>query len=572
MVSEQEKAQIRRRHRQRILIRGAALAFGGSALAVAGARLAGGAPWSEAPTLIAGAAVLAAAVVLVVNEKGRPDPAAQILLGSLFAVTWAAVAVVDGGPVTALALPPLLVVALAALLVPPAGGVVYGALNVVGALAWTYYEGGPPGTIASAVAVHALFGAVLFLVAVVRQWDADAFGAVTYHLHRRTQDLKRANRRMEAVMRSTWDAVVLLDEGARIIDRNRRAHAWFHDHLDVDLARGAVFTHVVPPLNSGQFLAVLHELEQRKDVQRDFTIQAKDGSKRVLELHGARDEGTTKTRYILFVRDVTAARAREAEDRKAFEHEVELRTLREQTDWQRRFLRTAGHELRTPLSPMKMQAALIRKRGTPEQARNLQILDRNIRRMENIVGDVLSVLEVQQHRVRLDPKRIDFARLVQDQAHDWTDNAREKGIALRIDSPGPVEVVADPERLSQVIDNLVSNAVKYTEAGEVAVRTWQEDTEETDGPEGGRAWFEVKDTGIGMDPKAQEQLFEPFTRIVADTRKYKGTGLGLSICKGFVEAHGGRIRAESEGLGKGSRFTFWVPVDPKDLVGADLHG
>lgn len=609
MAEGEEKVKARRARRQRLLLR-----FVTTVLLVLVAALAVAPPlllstsWTAAAVWLPALAWLALVAALATNEAGRPEPAAHLLLGSVFVAAWAA-SVLLVPEAAGLALPALLVVLLGALLVPPAGTAVYAALNLAGVGAWSYLAGASLEVALAATSLHLVVGGLAVLVGAVRTWDVETLRALAYHVHRRNVELRRSNRRIRAVMRVTWDAVVLLDGAAKVVAVNPRAKAWFEEHLGTPLAPGAVLTHVVPATNSGEMLAVLHELEQKRDVARELTIRSKrkEAGTRIVELHAARDEGEAPVRYILFMRDVTEARAREAQEREAFEQEVELKTLREQTEWQRRFLRTAGHELRTPLSPMKMQAALLRKRGTPEQERNLQILDRNVKRMENIVDDILAVLEVQQRSVRLQPRPIDLAALVAEQTEGWQDNAREKGLVLRVETDGPVPVTADPERLAQVIDNLIGNSVKYTDEGEVAVKVWREEGGTGDNvaqgsvsgapgeggvagrPGGGgqgagggaaagatkttgraagrdtdaaRAWFQVQDSGIGMDPEAMERLFEPFSRIVADQQKYKGTGLGLSICKGFVEAHGGEVKAESGGLGTGSRFTFWIPLEP----------
>ncbi|MGE5707511.1 MAG: sensor histidine kinase, partial [Bacteroidota bacterium] len=114
-------------------------------------------------------------------------------------------------------------------------------------------------------------------------------------------------------------------------------------------------------------------------------------------------------------------------------------------------------------------------------------------------------------------------------------------------------LVADEQRVNQILLNLLSNAIKFTpEGGTIAVRAWVE---------AGALVCEVKDSGIGIAPEDHPRLFKPFTQLdMSSTRKVRGTGLGLTIAKALVEAHGGTITAESPGLGKGATFRFTLPL------------
>jgi signal transduction histidine kinase len=131
--------------------------------------------------------------------------------------------------------------------------------------------------------------------------------------------------------------------------------------------------------------------------------------------------------------------------------------------------------------------------------------------------------------------------------------AGKKGLAVNtVISPTVGQIIGDRRRVEQILINLLGNAVKFTEQGEVRIESREED---------GRLVTQVIDTGIGIRPQDADTLFKPFRQVdTGITRRYEGTGLGLSICKRLVEAMGGKIRVESE-WGKGSCFVFTLPLE-----------
>lgn len=221
--------------------------------------------------------------------------------------------------------------------------------------------------------------------------------------------------------------------------------------------------------------------------------------------------------------------------------------LRELDQLKDEFLSTVSHELRTPLMSISGYVELARERADPEAREYLNIVERNADRLLALVNDLLFVARLQSGGVELEPAAVDVGQLVQESVASAQPHAASSGIELRLRLTGAdTRVSADRRRLGQVIDNLVSNAIKFSpEGGEVDLAVGAID---------GVITIEVTDRGIGIPEEERSRLFERFFRSsTALDRQIPGTGLGLYISKAIVEAHGGTIRATSA-LGSGSSF------------------
>ncbi|MFC4786305.1 response regulator [Nocardioides sp. MAHUQ-72] len=217
------------------------------------------------------------------------------------------------------------------------------------------------------------------------------------------------------------------------------------------------------------------------------------------------------------------------------------------------FLATMSHEIRTPLNGViGLSELLSRTDLTPHQRRLAEGVDQAGRSLLALVNDILDLSKIEAGRLDLEEVDFDPRSIVEQSVGLVAERASAKGLELVVASAEelPSMVRGDPVRFGQVVTNLVSNAVKFTAAGEVVVRAGA-------GPEGVRV--EVRDTGIGIGPAAQRQLFTAFSQADSSTtREYGGTGLGLAISKRIVEATGGEIGVVSE-PGVGSTFWFTTP-------------
>jgi PAS domain S-box-containing protein len=221
-----------------------------------------------------------------------------------------------------------------------------------------------------------------------------------------------------------------------------------------------------------------------------------------------------------------------------------------------RFVSIASHELRTPIARVKGYAEMLLAAQTDGDLTH-EMLERSLRRIDNasdrlagLVRDLLDVSKISAGNLPLRVRPVEVTELVRDVVGRYQE---QLGTGLLLDIVGtPVSVSADPERLEQVLTNLLDNAVKYSPDGpELRVRLQAKAR---------GVLLEVSDRGIGLPPEAAERIFEPFSRASnAEERQITGMGLGLYICRNIVEQHHGRIWARSEGEGSGTTVCVWLP-------------
>ena len=217
------------------------------------------------------------------------------------------------------------------------------------------------------------------------------------------------------------------------------------------------------------------------------------------------------------------------------------------------FLANMSHELRTPLNAVLGYAELIQDGiygDVPAKMGDvLERIQQNGRHLLGLINDVLDLSKIEAGQLTLSPVDYSMRELVLDVVSATEALAAEKKLALEVDAPADLpRGRGDERRLTQVLMNLVSNAIKFTEAGSVSIRAKVED---------GSFLVAVTDTGVGIAPEDRERIFEEFQQVdSSSTRKKGGTGLGLAIARRIVELHGGRI---------------WVRIDPGPRLDLRLH-
>jgi signal transduction histidine kinase len=224
---------------------------------------------------------------------------------------------------------------------------------------------------------------------------------------------------------------------------------------------------------------------------------------------------------------------------------------------------TVSHELRTPLTSIIGYGELLLEGDPflePEQRGFVEIIERNARRLLNLVNDLLFIARYESGEMSLQHGEVDLAEVVSECVDAARAPAGRAGVAVSLTGTDSAPVCGDGERLCQLVDNLVSNAIKFTpQGGRVDVRLERD---------GSHAVLTVTDTGIGIPREEQDRLFERFFRSsTAVASAIQGTGLGLVICKAIAEAHGGTITAVSED-GAGSSFRVELPLAPVKERGA----
>jgi two-component system CheB/CheR fusion protein len=228
------------------------------------------------------------------------------------------------------------------------------------------------------------------------------------------------------------------------------------------------------------------------------------------------------------------------------------------------FLATLAHELRNPLAAIRNVTRLLQSRegGTPEARWSGEVVERQVRHLARLVDDLLDVSRITRGKFTLRREPVLLSAVVRS-ALETSRHAIDEGRHhLRVLVPDePLFVDGDLTRLAQALENLLSNAAKYTPPGghiEVAARA-----------DGGQAILTVTDDGVGIPPSMLSRVFDMFTQVEAPERSSGGLGIGLTLVKRLVEMHGGTVAAHSDGLGRGSRFELRLPLAPPR--GEPLH-
>ena len=221
------------------------------------------------------------------------------------------------------------------------------------------------------------------------------------------------------------------------------------------------------------------------------------------------------------------------------------------------FLGVVSHELRTPLASIKGSATTLKESANSldpaEMDLFFRIIEQQADQMSDLITDLLDMARIESGTLSVSPEPSDAAALVDRARNSFLSGGGRDNIRIDIEPDLP-PVMADRRRIAQVIGNLLSNAARHSpESSAIRLAAAQD---------GVQVAFTVGDDGAGLSDDLLPQLFRKFSRVDGDDREsgIAGSGLGLAICKGIVEAHGGRIWAESEGPGLGSRFTFRLPV------------
>ena len=370
------------------------------------------------------------------------------------------------------------------------------------------------------------------------------------------EELRHALREMEAIMHNA--PVGIGFSRLRNITRyNRRFGEMFGYPADSGVGLPARLLYRSQEEYEAVGRVAAPQLSKGLPFQTELFMRRRDGTDIWVNLIGYVQDADNPDEATIWIGEDRSA-YKQAEEKLQRAH-AELGVAKERAEVANRakseFLASMSHELRTPLNAILGYAQML-KREKPlgeRQALGLDTIENSGRHLLTLINDILDLSRIEAGKLELHPEALDlpgFLRLVADIIRVKAD---EKGLALGFDvAPDlPGCVAADPKALRQVLLNLLGNAVKFTDRGTVTLQVRC-----AAGADGApRVHFEVRDTGVGIDPRQSQRLFQPFEQVSDAPRRAGGTGLGLSISRELVRAMGGDIGFESQ-PGAGSRFWF----------------
>jgi PAS domain S-box-containing protein len=338
--------------------------------------------------------------------------------------------------------------------------------------------------------------------------------------------------RLTAILTSTADVVIATDAQQRLLLANPAAGRVFHLNPD---QIGQAFQEVVT--HEGLCSLFDRAIDSEQPITDELTIGEEKMTFYYVNISPVRGAGEQILGHVAVMQDITY--------------------FKELEEMKNEFVATVSHDLKTPLTAIRGFADLVKMTGSLEeqQTQFVNRIKEITQEMTKMITDLLDIGKIEAG-IEMEQIPCEIRSLAEDVIGNLESRARERKISVEKQFPDEIPtIIGDPERLKQVLMNLVGNAIKYTpEGGKVWVRISLED---------GRMLTEVQDTGYGIASRDQTQLFQKFYRVRSEeTAHIEGTGLGLAIAKSIVERHGGRIWVDSE-PGKGSTFSFSLPLLPE---------
>ncbi len=402
------------------------------------------------------------------------------------------------------------------------------------------------------------------------------------------QKLKESEAKYRHLFNNTPYAVWLVNLKGDIIDCNITMNKFlsiltkddiigknFRDVMKLFIMKGDSRFKDLEPIFHERFKQVLagNELEPL-----EFKVNRGDGKEFWISLESSFVEGGDESLLQVFIKDITE---RKQADLKIQESEEELLRLNKELEQKVRertkeleeknielqkldkikdeFITHAAHELKTPLISIAgyTDYILYKYENLELEIKNdLQIVQRNIARLHKLMNQLLEVMKIESQKMELNKEVVNMSSIVENCLKELSYLIKEKHHETLLDMSGKINLLVDPDRIFQVFSNIISNAIKFTpENGRIEISAKKENADNF-------YVFKVKDNGIGLNEVEIEKLFKKFEMVkqISDESYKKGTGLGLYISKGFIEAHGGKIWATSDGPDKGTTISFSLPV------------
>jgi PAS domain S-box-containing protein len=422
------------------------------------------------------------------------------------------------------------------------GAALFAQMTAMGAVTWiASYGHGQPAPAALAVALF-------------------VFGSLILALNRRRpSELTESEDRTQQIIDTSLDAVIMMDAQGVIVGWSAQAEPIFGWSAQEAIGRSLADT-IIPPQyrkahNEGmrRYLSSGHGPVLNKRIE--ISAARRDGEQFPIELAIAPLKCGGRMVFSAFLRDISQNKRAEAELRQAKEQAETANHAKSE------FLANMSHEIRTPMNGViGMTDLLLASELDERQRRYANMVKASAESLLGLINDILDFSKIEAGKLELSETPFDVGLAIEDAVEMFAQRAQQQGLDLccHVDPLLRRRMVGDPDRLRQILINLLGNALKFTERGEVIVRAAVR--QPSDGPhtekEGVLVHFSVHDSGIGIPPERMDRLFKSFSQVdPSTTRQYGGTGLGLAICKQLTELMGGEIGVESE-YGKGSTFWF----------------
>lgn len=365
---------------------------------------------------------------------------------------------------------------------------------------------------------------------------ATSFNRMSEQLESREAQLKEGSQRLATVLEGMAEGVISLDDRQRIVLSNQSSGRLLG--FDPAESQGKPFVEVV---RNHKLHTALVESQVAKESRR-VEIVLTEGDNRTLSIYTTLIPGAEQgTRFILVIQDITEVR--------------QLETMRQE------FVANVSHELKTPLSSIKAYAETLSGGAINDAENNLRFVHRiedQAERLHQLILDLLSLARIESGQQAFEIGVVDVETVVLSCLAEHQGNAESKGVTVRANGDCPdLQIRADEEGTRQILNNLVNNAVNYTQSGGTVTVGWMIESSPLLPT---MAVLKVSDTGVGIAEKHLPRLFERFYRVdKARSRELGGTGLGLSIVKHLTQSFGGSIDVQSE-VGRGTTFTVKLPV------------
>ncbi len=364
-----------------------------------------------------------------------------------------------------------------------------------------------------------------------------------------TRNLEESEKKYRSLFEESKDPIYISTYGGRFLDFNNAAAELF-GYTKEEMAKLSLSELYYYPEEKNN----LKEALKKKDNVKDFEVilQKKDGTPVICAITTVphKDE-KGELQYRGIIRDITVQKKVE-ELRRA--KEVAEQTARARQE----FLSVMSHEIRTPLNTIFFTTHLLQDEDpSPKQKEHLNVLQFSSNNLLALINNILDFEKIESGKIKLEKINFNFPDLIHRILDSFKHNATENQLKLNVylENNLPEVLTGDPTRLTQILNNLLHNAIKFTHEGEVRlhIETLSKKDDEVE------LLFEVSDTGVGIANDRLEEIFDSFSQAHPSiTRQFGGTGLGLTICKKLVKIMGGNIKVESE-TGKGSSFFFNLP-------------